>query len=85
MDYLEAARAQQEYGECEHGVPDYADCVACLKRRHRDELVALEQALDSYERGIDSAICMLAEGPDAIGGHEARMKAIRILQAARPS
>lgn len=78
--YMEAARNQQEYDECEHGVPGSADCVECLKRRHKDEILCLEEEISALERCIESAICMLAEGPDAIGGVAARDEAIRILR-----
>ena len=46
----------------------------------RDEALAESARLSIL---IDSAMCMLCEGPDAIGGREAREQAIQILRGAR--
>ena len=71
-----------EPDDCEHGVPTYADCCDCMKRRHADEERALNDEADRLTGAIQSALCMLVEGPDAIGGFEARQQAIKILSDA---
>lgn len=81
MTHMEAARDRQEYDECEHGVPTSHACTECMARAHKDEVRALEAEIERLDKICESAVCMLAEGPDAIGGYEARMQAIAILHA----
>ena len=81
MHHMEAARERQEYDECEHGVPTSHACTDCMTRTHKDEVRALEAEIDRLDKICESAVCMLAEGPDAIGGYEARRQALAILTA----
>jgi hypothetical protein len=79
MTHMEAARDRQEYDECDHGVARGHACTDCMTRAHADEVRALESEIDRLDKICESAVCMLAEGPDAIGGPEARQRAIAIL------
>ena len=81
MTHMEAARDRQEYDECDHGVPTSHACVHCMDRAHKDEVRRLEAEIDRLDKVCESAVCMLVEGPDAIGGLEARQQAIAILRA----
>ncbi len=81
MTHMEAARERQEYDECEHGVPTSHACTDCMTRTHKDEVRALEAEIDRLDKICESALCMLAEGPDAIGGPEARRQTIAILRS----
>lgn len=71
-----------EYDECEHGVPTCYDCCDCMARSHANEVRALNDEAQRLTDAINSALCMLCEGPDAIGPREAREQAIRILYGA---
>jgi len=81
MTHMEAARERQEYDECDHGVPTSHACIECIQQVNRDEVRALEDAIERLDKICESAVCMLVEGPDAIGGYEARQQAIAILRA----
>ena len=82
MTSMEAARAAQEYDECEHGVPGSAECSECARRRHADEIQALNKELDRLTQAINSALCMLCEGTDVVGRRQANLNAQSILYAA---
>lgn len=71
-----------EYDECEHGVPTCHDCTECMSRAHADEIRSLNDESERLTDSIKSALCMLCEGPDAIGPREAREQAIKILYGA---
>ena len=81
MTHMEAARDQQEYDECDHGVPTSHACTDCMTRAHADEVRALEAEIERLDKICESAVCMLAEGPDALGAYEAGRQALAILYA----
>lgn len=46
------ASGPEEPGECQHGVPDYADCIDCLKARHRREIEAADGRVERLEARV---------------------------------